>query len=42
MMSSSTARHASEPDIDLGQTTEDTAPEVEGEPVVAGSGTMRR
>ena len=37
-----TTPHADEPSIDLSQTTEDTEPEVQGEPVGAGSGTMLR
>jgi RND superfamily putative drug exporter len=38
----STAPHATHPDIDLGQPTDDSDPALEGEPVGAGSGTMRR
>jgi hypothetical protein len=37
-----TTPHAGEPSIDLSQTTEETEPEVEVEPVGAGSGTMLR
>jgi len=37
-----TTPHIGEPSIDLGHTTEDTEPEVQGEPVGTGSGTMLR
>jgi RND superfamily putative drug exporter len=38
----STTPQPTEPGIDLSQTTEDTEPAVEAEPVGAGSGTMTR